>query len=64
MTKRKPVPYEYTTSGDKARHETTRLLRQLGASGVGYMDNFEENSVQLVFHFRGRNLQIEVFAKG
>lgn len=61
MTK---VPYESARSGQAARDETTKLLRRFGCESVGFMDDFDEHSVLLVFKHRGRQVQLRASAKG
>lgn len=58
------VPYENSTSGVKARDEITKLLRRFGCESVGFMDNFDEQSVFLAFKHRGRQINLSASAKG
>lgn len=58
------VPYENATSGVKARDEIVTMLRKFGCESVGFMDDFEDQSVMLAFRHRGRPVQLKASAKG
>ena len=58
------TPYERATSGVAARDEITKLLRRFGCEQIGFMDDYEELEVLLVFKHRGRNMQLRASAKG
>lgn len=58
------IPYADATSGAKARDEITKILRRFGCESVGFMDDFEDQSVLLVFKHRGRPVQLKASAKG
>lgn len=58
------VPYAEATSGAKARDEITKMLQRFGCISVGFMDDFENSSVMLVFVHRGRHVQLNASAKG
>lgn len=58
------IPYETATSGAAARDETVRLLRGIGADGIGFMDRFAEQELVLVFTLRGATYKLEASAKG
>jgi hypothetical protein len=60
----KSLPYANAGSGPKARAEITKILRRLGCSEVGFMDDFAEQAVLLAFVHRGRQHQLRVSAKG
>lgn len=60
----KTIPYAQATSGDNARGEITKILRQFGCESVGFMDDFEEHEVLLAFKHRGRSVQLRASAKG
>lgn len=57
------VPYAHAGS-DKARSEVTAILRRFGCESVGFMDDFEDQSVVLAFRHRGRPVQLRASAKG
>ncbi len=58
------IPYESATSGAAARDETVKLLRGIGADGIGFMDRFAEQELVLVFTLRGATYKLEASAKG
>jgi hypothetical protein len=58
------IPYENATSGSAAREETTKLLRQMGCSSVGWMDDFDTSEVLLAFTHNGQRVQMRASAKG
>lgn len=58
------VPYASARSGAAAREEITRILQRFGCDNVGFMDNFEDQSVLLAFTHRGRNIQLKASGKG
>ena len=62
--RREPIPYAKATSGAAARDEISRMLRQFGCESVGFMDDFDENSVLLAFRHRGRQIQLKASARG
>lgn len=58
------IPYANASSGDNARKEITKILRQFGCESVGFMDDFEQHEVVLAFKHRGRPIQLRASAKG
>ncbi|BBZ93136.1 hypothetical protein BRDID11004_59650 [Bradyrhizobium diazoefficiens] len=58
------TPYENASSGVAARDEITKLLRRFGCAEIGFLDNYEEHEVLLVFKHRGRQMQLRASAKG
>jgi hypothetical protein len=64
VSKSNSVPYEGATSGAAARDEITKLLRKFGCESVGFMDDFENQTVLLAFTHRGRPMQLKASAKG
>lgn len=58
------VPYASATTGTKARAEIVKLLQAFGCESVGFMDDFAEHSVLLVFKHRGRQVQLRASARG
>lgn len=58
------IPYASASSGGAAREETSRLLQRLGCTAVGFMDDFAEKRVQLVFQHRGRQMCLQASARG
>lgn len=58
------VPYANATSGEAARNEIIRILRRLGASKVGFMEDFDKNTLLLHFEHHGKVVSLEASAKG
>lgn len=58
------IPYENAKSGMAARDEITKLLRKFGCESVGFMDDFDDNTVILAFKHHGRGVQLRASAKG
>lgn len=58
------IPYTRSTSGEKARSQITKILQRFGAEKVGFMEDFNSQSVLLAFTWRGRNIQMTASAKG
>lgn len=58
------VPYAAASSGLKARDEIIKMLRAFGCESVGFMDEFEQQSILLAFTHRGRPVQLRASAKG
>ena len=57
------VPYADAGSS-KSRDEITKMLRQFGCESVGFMDDFEDQSVILAFKHRGRAVHLRASARG
>jgi hypothetical protein len=58
------VPYANATTGNRAREETTKILRRLGCEEIGFMDNFERHELLVAFSHRGRRVQLTASAQG
>lgn len=58
------LPYASARSGVAARDEIIKILQRFGCSSVGFMDEFETNSVLLAFTWRDRPVQMKASAKG
>lgn len=58
------TPYADAVGGQRARDETTKILRRFGCENVGFMDDFEKHEVLLVFKHRGRQVQLRASAQG
>lgn len=58
------VPYARATAGDSARGEIKRLLARFGCNSVGFLDDFDEHTVALMFVYRKRRVQLKASAKG
>ena len=57
------VPYTEANSST-ARAEIIRILRGFGCEAIGFMDNFDQQSVTLAFRHRGRAVELHASAKG
>ncbi len=58
------LPYENATSGKSALNEMQKILRGLGASSFGAMEDFDKGEVLVQFQYRGRSVQIIASSKG
>jgi len=58
------VPYASATAGVRAREETLKILKRLGASEGGFKDHYETGEVLLYFVHRHKQFQIRIPAKG
>lgn len=58
------LPYASASSGTKAREEVNRILKHFGCSSIGWMDDYETNSVLLAFTRKGTNVQLRANAQG
>ena len=58
------VPYATATSGERAREEIRKLLQRFGCESVGFMDEFTEQRLLLVFQWRGQRVQLQASARG
>ena len=58
------LPYATARSGANARDEITKILRRFGCESVGFMDDYEKQSVLLAFQYRGQQMRLEASAKG
>lgn len=58
------VPYANASSGDTSRGEIMRILRRLGASSIGFMDDFDKHELVLVFVHRERQVRLSASASG
>lgn len=59
-----PLPYENSTSGEKALGEINKILRGFGCDKVGSMIDDAEGTILLQFQYRGRQCQIKASMKG
>lgn len=58
------VPYANATSGEAARNEIIKILRRLGASKIGFMEDFDKRTLLLHFEHHGSVVNLEASAKG
>jgi hypothetical protein len=54
-----PLPYENSTSGDKAYAEIQKILGQFGCDNYGIMHREKEQAVMIQFDWRGRQVQFK-----
>lgn len=58
------VPYATATSGERAREEIRKLLQRFGCESVGFMDEFTQERLLLVFQWRGQRVHLQASARG
>jgi hypothetical protein len=58
------IPYASATSDMRAREEIRKILSQFGCESIGFMDDNTRHEVLLAFTHRGRQIQLNVSAKG
>jgi hypothetical protein len=58
------VPYAGATSGMRAREEIKKILTRFGCESIGFMDDNAKHEVLLAFTHRGRQVQMQLSAKG
>lgn len=58
------IPYASAVGGHTARNQIIAMLQKFGCESVGFMDDFEDHSVLLVFKHRGRSMQLRASARG
>lgn len=59
-----PLPYESSTSGEKALGEIQKLLRGFGCSKFGSMVDDQAGEVLVQFEHRGRPVSVKASMKG
>lgn len=58
------LPYENSTSGQKALGDMQKLLKDFGATSFGFMDDFASGDLIVQFRHRDRNVTVRASAKG
>lgn len=58
------LPYENTTSGEKALGEMQKLLRAFGCNRFGSMDDDEKQEILVHFSYRGRDISLTASIRG
>lgn len=58
------TPYANATTGNRARDEIIKTLRRFECESIGFMDDFQNHEVLLVFTHRGRPVQLRASANG
>lgn len=59
-----PLPYENSTSGDKAIGDMQKILRSFGCQKFGYMIDDAEGSLLVQFEYRGRQVSVKASMSG
>ena len=59
-----PMPYENSTSGERALGEINKLLQRFGCDQIGSMINNSEGTILVQFHYRGRDCIVKASMKG
>lgn len=58
------LPYESTTSGEKALGEMQKILRAFGCNKFGNMLDTEKGELMVQFEYRGRQVSVTASSKG
>lgn len=58
------LPYENSTSGEKAVNDMQKLLRQFGCQKFGHMMDFGAGDLIVQFEYRGRNVSVKASIHG
>ena len=59
-----PLPYESSTSGERALGEIQKLLRGFGCSKFGSMVDDEAAEIMVQFEYRGRPVSVKASIRG
>lgn len=58
------LPYENSTSGERALGEINKLLQRFGCDRIGSMIDNAEGTILVQFHYRGRDCSVKASMKG
>jgi hypothetical protein len=58
------LPYENSSAGTKALHETEKMLRAFGCTSFGSMMKFDEGVLIVQFEWRARQVQVKASIQG
>lgn len=58
------LPYENTTSGEKAIKDMQKILQQFGCNRFGQMMDWERGTLLVQFEYRGKQISVTASAKG
>lgn len=58
------LPYEKSSSGQKAMGETQKILQGFGATKFGFWENFETGELTVQFEYQGRQVEVRASSKG
>lgn len=59
-----PLPYENTTSGERAVQDMQKILRGFGCSKFGHMLDFDAGELLVQFEHRGRPVSVKASISG
>lgn len=59
-----PLPYENSTSGEKALGEIQKILRGFGCSKFGSMTDDDAQEIMVQFEFRGQPVSVRASVRG
>lgn len=59
-----PMPYENTTSGERAVQEMQKVLREFGCSKFGHMLDYDKGELLVQFEYRGRPVSVRASING
>jgi hypothetical protein len=59
-----PLPYENTSSGERAAQDMQKILRGFGCSKFGQMLDFEAGELLVQFEYRGRPVSVRASVNG
>lgn len=59
-----PLPYEGSTSGEKALGEIQKILRGFGCNKFGSMVDDEDKTIMVQFEYRGRQCSVKASIRG
>lgn len=58
------LPYENSTSGDRAVNDMQKILRQFGCGKFGHMMDFDNGVLMVQFEYRERQVQVKASIQG
>lgn len=58
------LPYENSTSGEKAVNDMQKILRGFGCGKFGHMMDYAQGELLVQFEYRGRNVSVKASVKG
>jgi len=58
------LPYENTTSGERAIQDVQKILQKFGCSSFGQMMDWEESTLLVQFKFRGLPVSVKASVNG
>jgi len=58
------LPYENSTSGERAVNDMQKILRQFGCGKFGHMMDFDKGELLVQFDYRGRQVSVKASVSG